>query len=174
MVSHDLNQLRIKKITDPQYIKRGIQSLAERKDIVIRPADKGGGLVILSKEYYQSEMVRLLSDHDTYRVLSKDPMLLYKVELHAIIEDGKDQKILNKKEAMYLDPLFCRTPIIYFLPKIHKDTVNPPGRPIVNGIDSVSARLGQYIDFFLQPLVTKTPAFLKDTKHIIQILEGFW
>lgn len=39
------------------------------------------------------------------------------------------------------------TPIIYFLPKLHKDSVNPPGRPIVNDIDS--SMLGQYIDTFL-------------------------
>lgn len=60
---------------------------------------------------------------------------------------------------------------LYFLPKIHKDPQLPPGRPILNGIDSVSAHLGQYIDYFLKPLVSTTTAFLKDTKHIIQIVE---
>lgn len=47
----------------------------------------------------------------------------------------------------------------------------PPGRPIVNGINSVSARLGQYIDYFLKPLVTTTTEYLKNTKHVIQIME---
>ena len=98
-------------------------------------------------------------------------MLEFKSELHYLVARGKHIGVLGPKEALYLDPLFCRTPIIYFLPKIHKDSTNPPGRPIVNGIDSVSSRLGQYIDSFLQPLVVNTKAFLKDTKHIIQILE---
>lgn len=61
-------------------------------------------------------------------------------------------------------------PIIYSLPKIHKDKENPPGRPIINGIGSVCSRLGQYIDWFLQPQVKKAKAFFKDTKHIIQLL----
>lgn len=55
---------------------------------------------------------------------------------------------------------------------MHKDSVNPPGRPIVNGIDLVLLRLGQYIDTILIPMVTYTEEFLKDTKHIIQILEN--
>lgn len=37
---------------------------------------------------------------------------------------------------------------MYFLPKIHKSIKQPPSRPIVNGKDSVTARVGQHIDFF--------------------------
>lgn len=58
------------------------------------------------------------------------------------------KKILSKK-AEYLNPTSYHTPVIYFLPKIHKDINNPPGRPIVNGVDSLSSRLGQYLDIFL-------------------------
>lgn len=43
MVMKDLDSLRIKKVQDPLFIKRGIESLEKRKDIVIRPTDKGGG-----------------------------------------------------------------------------------------------------------------------------------
>lgn len=42
MVVNDLDTLKVKKVQDPQYIKRGIESLEKRKYIVIRPADKGG------------------------------------------------------------------------------------------------------------------------------------
>lgn len=73
--------------------------------------------------------------------------------------------------ANYLDPSACRTPIIYFLLKFHKDATRPPERPIVNGIESVSACLGQYIDYFLKLIISKTKAYLGDTKQFIQILE---
>lgn len=116
-------------------------------------------------------MENLLGDRNTYRVLTKDPMLQFKDELHSFIERGIHVGVLNKKEENYLEPLFCSTPIVYFLPKIHKDCVNPPGKPIINGIDSVSSKLGQYIDIFLQPMLVKTEAFLKDTKYIIQVIE---
>lgn len=104
--------------------------------------------MVLSKTYYQEEMSRLLSDCDTYQLLGSDPVLKFKEELHFLVEKGKNRGVLSHKEVLYLDPLFCRTPIIYFLPKIHKSLEQPPGRPIVNGIDSVTVILGQYIDFF--------------------------
>lgn len=56
------------------------------------------------------------------------------------------------------------------MPKIHKNLELPPGRPIINGIQSINARLGEFVDTFLQPLVPNTNAYLRDTKHLIQIL----
>lgn len=67
----------------------------------------------------------------------------------------------------FLILLAPKMPIIYYLPKIHKNLLQPPGRPIVGGIDSLTMRVGKYVDFFLQPLVTRTPAFLKDSLQII-------
>lgn len=49
---------------------------------------------------------------------------------------------------------------------------NPPGRPIVSGIDSVTSHIGRYIDFHLQPLVKSIPSYLKDTGDTIRLLEG--
>ena len=43
LVCKDLDSLRIKKVKDSQCIQRGIASLEKRNEIVIRPADKGGG-----------------------------------------------------------------------------------------------------------------------------------
>lgn len=82
--------------------------------------------------------------------------------------------ILSKKEDKedkYLVPDTCRVPVIYTVPKLHKDQVKPPGRPIINGIQSINSRLGEYVDNYLQPLVLKTPAYLKDMKHLIQELK---
>lgn len=55
---------------------------------------------------------------------------------------------------------------------MHKNALNPLGRPIVYEIELVTAQLGQYIDHFLKPLVSTTTAYLKDTKHAIQIIES--
>lgn len=59
---------------------------------------------------------------------------------------------------------------MYYLSKIHKSTTRPPGRPIISGIDSISSRIGRYIDFFLQPLVCQAPSYLKDTGDTIRRL----
>lgn len=86
-------------------------------------------------------MVKLLEDSDTYSTLPSNPIFIEKrVGTGCPFRTEKD--IINKKEARYLITEACRTPIIYALPKIHKDNTNPPLRPIVNGIESITARIG--------------------------------
>lgn len=115
-------------------------------------------------------MERILSDTDTYRLLNTNPSKFFKNELDLIIKYGTNNNFLSKQEVKYLVPMVSRIPIIYYLPKIHKNSINPPGRPIMSGIESLTSRLGEYIDLHLQPLVRKTRAFLKDTKHTLQRL----
>lgn len=50
-----------------------IKKLSQREDVIIRPANKGGGLVLLSKEKYLGELDRQLEDFNTYKPLSGDP-----------------------------------------------------------------------------------------------------
>lgn len=66
LVLQDLDTLKLKKVSDPIHINIGIQTLTKRKDIVIWPADKGGGVVIQLKEQYQNEIDRQLQDESTY------------------------------------------------------------------------------------------------------------
>lgn len=63
-------------------------------------------------------------------------------------------------------PLAPRVPTIYYLPKVHKNPVQPPGRPIVTSL------IGRYIDFYLQPLVRHMPSYLKETGATNCLLEG--
>lgn len=48
MVTQDLNKIQIKKAWDPMEIRRGIKQLKEKNNIVIKPVDKGGTMVIKS------------------------------------------------------------------------------------------------------------------------------
>lgn len=87
-----------------------------------------------------------------------------------LIIKGHKKYILDKKEKNYLVPIATRILTIYYLPKVHKDPIHPPNHPIISGIDSVTARIGGYIVFYLQPIVKKVPSFLKDTKDVIKLL----
>lgn len=171
LVLQDIDSLKIKKAADPIHMKKGIKRLTERKDIIIRPADKGGAIVLQSKEQYLTKLNRQLQDETTYTRLLGNPTIKYKKQLEAIVNLGMKKNILNSKEIKYLVPEACRIPIIYTVPKIHKNKENPPGKPIVNSIDSLTSRMGQYIDYFIQPAVQQTQAYLKDTKHILQLLD---
>lgn len=78
---------------------------------------------------------------------------------------------IKKKEARYLVPDAPRLPVIYQLPKIHKNSECPPGRPIISAINSILSRIGEYVDFFLQPIVQPYPSYLRDSKHLMNLLK---
>lgn len=172
MVIRDLRALNISSNNTNNDLQHHLKQICERNEIVIRPADKGGGVVILDKSKYLEEMHRLLSDRTTYSPLACNPTTKFKRELQNLINRGYQQGILNKKEKAYLVPSAPRVPVMYYLPKIHKNLTHPPGRPIISGIESVTARIGKYVDNFLQPLVGLTPSYLKDTTQVINLLEG--
>ena len=73
-----------------------------------------------------------------------------------------------KKKTLYNNT--PRIPNFYMLPKIHK--TGNPGRPIVNGIGSITEKISAYIDEEIRQLVPRIPSYLKDTTHLINILLG--
>lgn len=115
-------------------------------------------------------MNRILTEQDTYFPLGNNLTQKYKKELQVIVDKCFERGILNKKEKFYLIPVAPHIPVIYYLPKVLNNPLNPPGQPIINGIDSVTSRIGRYIDHFLQPLVSKTPSYLKESMQAINIL----
>ena len=56
------------------------------------------------------------------------------------------------------------------LSKIHKP--NNPGRPIVNGIGSITEKITAYVDQQIKHLVPRIPSYLNDTTNLIHILLG--
>lgn len=70
--------------------------------MVVRPAGKGGGLVVLTKENYFKEVLRQLADTTTYKKIKTDLTNKLKLELVNWVNRGIKQKILDKKEAKYL------------------------------------------------------------------------
>ncbi len=63
-----------------------------------------------------------------------------------------------------------RTPQLYLLPKIHKGTFPPPGRPIESACSSPTERISQLCDLELRPLVLLMLSHIKDTTHFLQRL----
>lgn len=105
----------------------GSSNWFERKDLIIRPVDKIGGIVVLDKKDYHVEITRILSDIETYVRLPKNPISDFKRALVDLIDMGFQLGILDKKEKSCLVPVRPHIPIIYYLPKAHKDAIHLPG-----------------------------------------------
>uniref|UniRef100_A0A8C5M7U7 Reverse transcriptase domain-containing protein n=1 Tax=Leptobrachium leishanense TaxID=445787 RepID=A0A8C5M7U7_9ANUR len=174
MVLDEMEKIQPKKSHNlTKEEKEALKELADDKTIVIKPADKGGGgIVIQNREDYHEESSRILNDIGVYQRIPHNPLEGIKKKFDDFIRKGEEREFLNDKETDYLTVKHPRIPVFYHLPKIHKNMERPPGRPIVSGINSVSSKIAEYLDHLLQPIVKRIPSYLKDTGDIIRSLES--
>ncbi|CAJ0931098.1 unnamed protein product [Ranitomeya imitator] len=153
--------------------KQALDSLRKNKSITIKPADKGGAIVVQNTTDYISEIYRQLSDGTTYKQISSDPTSTIKTWISAILHKYQSLKIIDSKTAIFLTNPHPVTPVIYTLPKIHKSLTNPPGRPIVASTDSILAPISIYLEKILTPLTRTMRSLILDTGHFLQTLRQF-
>ncbi|XP_073428203.1 uncharacterized protein [Dendrobates tinctorius] len=72
-------------------------------------------------------------------------------------------KTIDAKTRTFLTNQHPITPVLYTLPKIHKNLHNPPGRPIVASTDSILNPLSIFLEKILTPFTHTTKSFILDT-----------
>jgi len=170
-----LNNLSIVAPSHPNLTKDETQALAELSkahNIVIKKADKGSAVVIQNLDDYLDEGYRQLSNPNFYVETKNDLTYLHNELITNLINYLHDQEEISDKCHSYLLNTSPRTPILYLLPKIHKNQRPVPGRPIVSANNSPTERISQLADFFLQPLVQTTKSYVKDTTDFINKIEA--
>ena len=80
---------------------------------------------------------------------------------------------MSQNTSNYLTTDIDRTQQFYLLPKIHQDLYNPPGRPIVLGSGGPTEKISQFVDHFIGPLVPLSDSYIRDSTHMINILNKF-
>ncbi|XP_078541845.1 uncharacterized protein LOC144827386 [Lissotriton helveticus] len=152
--------------------RQALETLRNNKLLVIKPADKGGAIVLQDVQQYKEEIYSQLRDGVSYTVSRTNPTRDIRKQIQDITGRGKDAGFLSTKEHEFLNVAQPRTPTIYTLPKIHKSMTKPPGRPIVSGCGSLLEPLCKYIDTFLKPLAVVTPTYVRDTMQIINQVDN--
>ncbi|XP_067848012.1 uncharacterized protein [Heptranchias perlo] len=145
--------------------RNAIDALKTNRNIVIKPADKGGAIVIQNRTDYCKEAYRQLDNQEHYRRLPTDPTKEHTHQLNKLI------KTFDPDLQSILRALIPRTPRMgdfYCLPKIHK--ANIPGRPIVSGNGTLCENLSGYVEGILKPIVQGTPSFCCDITDFLQKL----
>lgn len=156
---------------------KALNTLAKNKDIIIKPADKNLGIVILNTNDYISECLKHLSSN-TYTTASNFPSNLKTILLNTLIkfkEELANNIIKHRSIYNHLQPCDNHsTPLFYGLPKIHKEFRScPPVRPIVAHTNSLLSRTAKFLDFNLQPLAGSYPDYLCNSTDLIKVLSSF-
>ena len=162
------NKLRYSNLPKEEWT--ALHSLRSRSDIVIKPADKGGALVVWRADLYKEEALRQLSDVNFYQEIDCDVTSANQQTVKDTVKNFISSGDLppTAKNLIVTTP---RTSKIYFLPKIHKP--NNPGRPIVSACSCPTELISSYLDSLMRPIVENLPTFIKDTNHALQIFESF-
>lgn len=131
--------------------------------ITIKLADKGGAVVVMDTEKYCNEIYRQLLDITTYKHLDCYPVWSIKEKLGVILNRAGERGFIDPKLKDYLTIDHPAILILYILPKIHKSLTEPPGRPVVSGLNSILSNASKFVDQVLKPSVLKMKSYIRDT-----------
>ena len=150
--------------------RQALITLKSRDDLYINKADKGGAIVIWDKELYNAEGKRQLSDRKFYKPLSRDITAENQQKVVECVEELIENEKLppTARNLLVEDPA---TSYFYLLAKIHK--ANNPGRPIVSNINCPTYQIAKYLSEVLRPIVEQLPTYIRDTTHLLNIVEQF-
>jgi peptide-methionine (R)-S-oxide reductase len=169
-----LNEYRFPTPSQSNLSYKERAALAELKkanNIIIKPADKESAVVIQDLVDYIDEGLRQLSDTNFYVETSDDLTHLHNELINNLINYLEENQEISKKCGAYLRNTNPRTSQLYLLPKVHKNKLPMPGRPIVSANNSPTEKISEVADFFLKPLVQNTRSYVRDTTDFINKLE---
>lgn len=136
-----------------------LNELINNPTLIINKADKGSTVVVQDRCDYITEAMKHLNDPKTYKQLQENTTHKLKEIINTKLETLYKNGVLLKHWYQ-----FCKPPQNHrtsFLKKIHK---NPMGIcPIVLSCESITERISQFVDKWLQPYVKSLPSYVKDS-----------
>ena len=165
----ELAQHRHPRFNTTKGERRAIKTLKKNKDIIIKPADKGGAIVIQDLTDYIKEDERQLMKKEHYSPL-EDPKKTIKQfikEVHSTLQQAKSKELIDEDMLKLLFRSNPRISNLYLLPKIHKE--NYPGRPIINSVGSLTETLSAFVDETLRKYSKLASSYVKDTTNFLEL-----
>ena len=147
-----------------------MRDLHNTNNIIIKPADKGGSIVIMNTADYVQEAHRQLLNPEHYKPLTSDPTTNYNKYIHHLIDQAWRLGIIIDTTKESLQTKNPRISTFYMLSIIHKP--GNPGRPIVNSIGSITEKISAFVDSHLRQYTPRIPSYIKDTTHFINIMKN--
>ena len=157
--------------------------LQRERIIVIKPCDKGAGILILDFEEYMKACYEHLIEVKTntlgeeikyYEQVDDFEVERSKKKIKDFLQQGLDAQILTKEEFSAMDPSNMKIARFYAtfkLHKPHKENSAPPLRPIVSGSGSITENLGIYVDHHIKEISTNYQSYIQDTPDFLRKID---
>ena len=125
----------------------------------------------MNRDDYTAEALRQLNNTDHYTECDTDPTHFFAKEISDTLVKIHNCNGINKDTFNYLIPQDTRTARFYlYCPKY--TTQATWAVPFVSGNGSPTERISEFVDSYLNPLVTHTPSYIQDTSDFLRKLEG--
>ena len=151
--------------------REALKSLMNDNEIITKPADKGSAVVIWSKHGYLIEASNQLSDTNVYCKSNSSTLQKVNSEIKSVLRDIFNLKELDQKIINYLTVKKLQLGRFYLLPKIHKQTMNVPGRRLISNNGTATERISSFLDFHLKNIIPAIPHILDDTRDFLYRIE---
>ena len=147
--------------------------------IIIKPCDKGAGIIICDYQKYIASCEKELKSttkngNKYYNPISPANFAESQKDINATLKKALDEKHISKSEHDAMSATDKKPGKLYQLFKVHKKFVEPdlpPARPIISGCGSITENMSLFIDHHTKHLVPLIPSFLQDTPHLLRELE---
>jgi len=142
----------------------------DNKDILFTKADKGNATVAMDVDDYNSKMLKIFSDTNTYTLIKKDPIN----KLHNITKNLLSGWLKNDyvdirtyRKLLITDGVLPRA---YGLPKLHKKGF--PFRVIVSSINSPLYELAYYLHNIIKSSIPAATSSIDNSFKLVRELNG--
>jgi hypothetical protein len=150
---------------------KALMKLKNNTNIIIKPADKGGGIVVMNKLDYVQKMNEHLNSTTVYSLISDEEIKNKELIRNYFKILYELKQYLSRKQYRWLSDVKNETGTLYGLPKIHKNNI--PIRPIISQMNSLTKKLHIYIQLLLLVAESKIPNLIKDSTDFLNKLDTF-
>ncbi|XP_052262490.1 uncharacterized protein LOC127866129 [Dreissena polymorpha] len=145
--------------------EQAIKELLHDDDIVIRPADKGSGIVIMDREDYVKKMKCEMPDSETYVAVTDDKTRIVENKVKKVADTLYKKGSIDSDIKRYLTSGVGTSGKLQGNPKLHKHGM--PLRTIVNGRNHPTEKMAEMVENELRDHVTSLPSYLSDTTDFL-------
>ena len=155
--------------------------LQKERKIVIKPCDKGAGIIIVDFEDYLNSCVEHLqsktkSGEAYYSKACEADLKEAKEKILKVVQEGFDNEILSESEYNAMKPDDDDKPGRFYATfKVHKEHEagkTPPIRPIVSQSGSLTENIAHFVEAHLKQAARKHDSFIQDTPDFLRQIQG--